>query len=42
MGYCDPEHGVIKDLTITGIPPSGPLIPQELIDDFREIFPTKF
>ena len=35
---ADPEHVVIRDLRFTEIPPSGPLIPQEPIDYFRDIF----
>ena len=35
---ADPEHVTIRDLPFTGIPSSGPLIPEEPIDYFRDIF----
>ena len=38
---ADPEHVVIRDLPFTKILPSGPSIPQEPIDNVRDIFTDK-
>ena len=35
---ADTEHVVFRDLPFMGIPPSGPLIPLEPIDYFKDIF----
>ena len=41
IGTAKQEHAVIRDLPFTRIIPLGPLIPQETIDYFRDIFTDK-
>ena len=41
IGTAKQEHSVIRDLPFTRSPPLGPLIPQETIDYFRDIFTDK-